>query len=178
MRGKGASAWLVVAAAVVIAAACAPGRDYSAERAVLRATLVELFAVREKAQAITVWHDPRQQGPTLSAYGGPWDHHDTLALQVVDTTAFALPFRVEHTTLREMSAYFADNPSGWDAWFEAHPGNAGIVEVVQPRLFADSAVVIVGRACGEICRSAWRVALVRDRGSWRVREVRTLVLPR
>jgi hypothetical protein len=157
-----------VGAAAAVVAACAPGRDYSAERAVLRATLVELFAMREKAQAITVWHDPRQQGPTLSAYGGPWDHHDTLALQVVDTTAFALPFRVEHTTLREISAFFA----------EAHPGNAGIVEVVQPRLFADSAVVIVGRACGEICRSAWRVALVRDRESWRVREVRTLVLPR
>ena len=62
--------------------------------AVIKATLVELFSTREQAQAITVWHDPRQQAPTLSAFGGPWDHHDTLALQVVDTTGLDLPFRV------------------------------------------------------------------------------------
>ncbi len=158
-------------------AGCAPGRDHAGERAVVRAALVELFATREKARAITVWHDPRQQGPTLSAYGGPWDHRDTLALQVVDTTGYGLPFRVEHTTLREISAFFAEHPGGWDVWFETHPGNAGVVEVVQPRMYADSAAVIVGRACGEICRSAWRVSLVRDGASWRVRQVRTLVLP-
>lgn len=174
----GAVARLVVAAGGVLAAACAPGRDHDADRAVVRATLVELFAKREKARAITVWHDPRQQGPTLSAYGGPWDHHDTLTLQVVDTTGLGLPFRVERTTLRDIAAFFAKHPGGWDIWFETHPGNAGVVEIVQPRMFTDSAVMVVGRACGEICRSAWRVSLSRSGSSWRVRQVQTLVLPK
>lgn len=167
---------------VVCLAACAPGRDYAAEQAVVRATLTELFAKRERARAITVWHDPREQAPTLSAFGGPFDHHDTLTLQVVDTTGMRLPFVVEHTTLREMSAFFAEHPGGWDRWLEDHPGNAGVVEVVAPRIWADSAVMVVGRACGEMCRSAWRVALVRsdaqaDHG-WRVRRVQLLTVPR
>jgi hypothetical protein len=178
VKRLGAAASLVVAAGSVLAMACAPGRDHDAERAVVRATLVELFAKREKAQAITVWHDPREQGPTLSAYGGPWDYHDTLALQVVDTTGLGLPFRVERTTLRDISAFFAEHPGGWDVWFETHPGNAGVVEVAQPRMFTDSAVMVVGRACGEICRSAWRVSLRRSDSAWRVRQVQTLVLPK
>lgn len=160
------------------AGACGPGRDHAAERAVVRATLVELFARRERPQAITIWHDPREQAPTLSAYGGPWDHRDTLALQVVDSTGLDLPFRVEHTTLREMAAFFAAHAGGWDTWFEQHPGNAGIVEFAAPRFFADSAVVVVGRACGEICRSAWRVSLERGAGTWRVRAVGVLPIPR
>lgn len=159
-------------------AACGPGRDYRSERDVLRATLVELFATREKARAITVWHDPREQAPTLSAYGGPWDHRDTLALQVVDTTGLGLPFVVERTTLGESERFFREHAGGWDSWFEANPGNAGVVEVVKPRVFADSAVVIVGRACGEICRSAWRVSLARVNGGWTVRRVTVLTLPR
>jgi hypothetical protein len=167
-----------LAAGVLVIGSCGPGRDHRAERAVVRATLVELFAAREKAQAITLWHDPRQQAPTLSVYGGPWDQHDTLALQVVDSTGMRLPFRVQHTTLREMSAFFAKHPGGWDVWFEMHPGNAGVVEIVRPQMFADSAVVMVGRACGEMCRSAWRVSLTRRDTSWRVRQVQTLTLPK
>lgn len=162
----------------LLGAACGPGRDHASEREVLRLSLMELFARREQAQAITVWHDPREQAPTLSAFGPPWDHHDTLALQVVDTTGFDLPFRVQPTTLRESEQFFRAHPAGWDAWFEANPGNAGIVEVVKPRLYTDSAVVIVGRACGEKCRNAWRVSLQRDAGSWRVRNVRVLTVPR
>jgi hypothetical protein len=169
---------LLACGASVLACACAPGRDYRSERAVLRATLVELFATRERARAITVWHDPREQAPTLSAYGGPWDHHDTLALQVVDTTGLALPFRVERTTLAASERFFREHPKGWDAWFEANPGNAGIVEVVKPRIFTDSAVMVVGRACGEICRTAWRVSLTRAGGAWQVRRVTVLTLPR
>lgn len=157
--------------------ACGPGRDYPAERAVLKATLLELFATREQARVITVWHDPRRQGPTLSAYGGPWDHHDTLALQVVDTTALALPFRVERITLRDMERFFRDHPTGWDAWFAEHPGNAGVVEVVKPRMFQDSAVVYVGRACGELCRTAWRVVVARRAGTWAVARVDVLKAP-
>lgn len=160
------------------AVACGPGRDHDSERAIVRATLMELFAVREKANAITLWDDPRQVAPTLSAYGGPWDHHDTLALQVVDTTGLRLPFGADHTTLREASAFFAEHPGGWDVWFEKRPGNAGVVELVTPRIFADSAVVVVGRACGEICRSAWRVSLLREGRAWRVRQVQVLTLPK
>lgn len=164
-------------AGALAVAACSSASDHGAERAVVRATLIELFATREKAMAITVWHDARERAPTLSAYGGPWDHRDTLVLQAVDTTGDGLPFRVEHTTLRDISAFFAEHPGGWDAWFDTHSGNAGVVEVAQPRMYAESAAVIVGRACGEICRTAWRVSLVREGASWRVRQVRTLVLP-
>lgn len=160
---------------------CASGRDpaseRASERAVLRATLVELFARRERARAITLWHDPRRQAPTLSAYGGPWDDRDTLALQAADSTGLGLPFRVERTTLGTIEAFFRAHPAGWDAWFEANPGNAGIVEVVTPRVFTDSAVVIVGRACGEICRSAWRVSLTRRADGWSVRHITVLRLP-
>jgi hypothetical protein len=45
-------------------------------------------------------------------------------------------------------------------------------------MFTDSAVMVVGRACGEICRSAWRVSLRRSDSAWRVRQVQTLVLPK
>lgn len=158
--------------------ACGPGKNHQAERAVLRATLVELFARRETAQAISAWRDPRQQSPTLSAFGGPWDHHDTLALQIVDSTGLGLPFRVEGITLGDMERYFRAHPKGWDAWFEAHPGNAGVVEVTQPRMYDDSAVVYVGRACGEICRTAWRVTVARTGEEWAVSRVQVLTLPR
>ncbi len=164
--------------AVTLLAACGPGKNYRAERAVLRATLVELFATRERAQVISVWQDPRQQSPTLSAFGGPWDHHDTLALQIVDSTGLGLPFRVERITLGDMERFFRANPKGWDAWFEAHPGNAGIVEVATPKIADDSAVVIVGRACGEICRTAWRVTLARNGEAWKVARVDVLKLPK
>ena len=169
----GTARWwcLLVVGALV---ACAPGRDYPSERAVLRATLVELFARREQARAITVWHDPREQSPTLSAFGRPYDHHDTLQLQIVDTTGLGLPFRVERTILRDVEAYFKAHPKGWDAWFAAHPGSAGIVEVTRPRMFADSAIVVVGRACGEICRTAWHVVVVRTDGVWTVSRVDVL----
>lgn len=163
-----------LSAGVSLLGACGPGRSYPAERAVLRAALMELFSRREQAQAITVWHDPREQAPTLSYYGGPYDHHDTLQLQVVDTTGFGLPFRVERTTLREVETYFKARPKGWDAWLADHPGNAGIVEVTKPRMYADSAVIVVGRACGEICRSAWRVVVARRDTSWVVQRVDVL----
>jgi hypothetical protein len=157
--------------------ACGPGRDALAEQAVLKVTLMELFATREHAQAITVWHDPRQQAPTLSAFGGPWGQDDTLALQVVDTTALGLPFRVERITLGEMEHYFREHPKGWDAWFAEHQGNAGVVEVVTPRMFQDSAVVYIGRACGELCRSAWRVTVGRRGDRWAVSRVDVLKVP-
>lgn len=169
---------LLLVCALGALGACGPGRDYPSERAVLRATLMELFADREQARAITVWHDPRQQAPTLSVYGGPFDHHDTLQLQVVDTTGLALPFRVERTTLREVERYFKAHPKGWDAWLAEHPGNAGIVEVTKPRMFADSAVVVVGRACGEICRTAWRVVVARTGSTWAVSRVDVLKVQR
>ncbi len=168
----------VVVACLVVMTACGPGKNYRAERAVLRATLVELFAARERAQVIGVWQDPRQQSPTLSAFGGPWDHHDTLALQIVDSTGLGLPFRVERITLGDMERFFRANPKGWDAWFEAHPGNAGVVEVATPKIADDSAVVIVGRACGEICRTAWRVTLARNGEDWNVSRVDVLKLPK
>jgi hypothetical protein len=41
-------------------------------------------------------------------------------------------------------------------------------------MFADSAVVVVGRACGEICRTAWRVVVVRTDGVWTVSRVDVL----
>jgi hypothetical protein len=49
---------------------------------------------------------------------------------------------------------------------------------VKPRIFGDSAVMVVGRACGEICRTAWRVSLARVGSEWQVRQVTVLTLPR
>jgi hypothetical protein len=76
-----------------------------------------------------------------------------------------------------MEQYFRTHPGGWEAWLEAHPGSAGVVEVTRPRFDGDSALVVVGRACGEICRSVWRVSLGRRGHAWQVRAVTVLRVP-
>jgi hypothetical protein len=148
------------------------------QAAVIGEALAELFARRERARSITVWEDGRRFAPTMAAFGGSFDDADTLALIRTARLKLDVPFGVERTTLREMEAFFRTDPEGWDAWFEAHPGNAGVVEIVRPRINGDSALVVVGRACGEHCRTAWQVQLVRTGGAWAVRSVEALRVPR
>jgi hypothetical protein len=148
------------------------------ETAVISAALTELFARREHAQAITIWEDGREFAPTLAAFGGVSDDTDTMALVSTRAQTLAVPFRVERTTLRDMEAFFRTDPEGWDAWFEAHPGNAGVVEIVRPRVTGDSAEMIVGRVCGEHCRTAWRLQLGRTGDRWTVRTVAVVRVPR
>ncbi len=77
-----------------------------------------------------------------------------------------------------MSAFFRAHPSGWDAWFAAHPANAGLIEVAEPRVHRNDATVVVGRACGEHCRNAWRVTLKRIRHEWVVQTIDVLPIPK
>lgn len=149
----------------------------------VQAGLEALFIKRERAQAVTLWADGREFAPTLSVYGGPYDTADTLALWPVDSASAAqlalpLPLPLHTTTLRDMEAFFRDEPAGWEAWFRANPGDAGIVEIVTPRIRGDSAQLLIGRACGEQCRSAWRLSLVRDGAGWRVHRLDVLRVPR
>jgi hypothetical protein len=176
--------WRLMTIAMLAACVPADGSHTSAGAAsayeveVLDATLTELFARRERARSITVWENGRRFAPTMAAFGGPFDDADTLALIPAAHLELDVPFRVERTTLRDMEAFFRTDPEGWDAWFEAHPGNAGVVEIVRPRIRGDSAQVIIGRACGEHCRTAWRVRLARTGMPWRVQSVEVLRVPR
>ena len=176
--------WRLMTVAMLVACKPADGSHTSAGAASaheveeLDAALTELFARRERARSITVWEDGRRFAPTMAAFGGSFDDADTLALIATAQLALDVPFRVERTTLRDMEASFRTDPEGWDAWFEAHPGNAGVVEIVRPRISGDSAQIIIGRACGEHCRTAWRVRLARTDAPWRVQSMEVLRVPR
>lgn len=153
-------------------------RPVGAEAEVVRASLVTLFSRRERAQSIAIWTDSRERSPTLSAFGGRFDAHDTLQLVDLPSGGGAWPFALEATSLRDMQAFFKRAPAGWDSWFSSRQGSGGVVEIVRPRIAGDSASIIIGRACGEICRGAWRVSLVREGGVWRTHNVVVLTVPR
>lgn len=168
LRSRQVLNWLAVAAVI----GCR-GDAARVERDVVRVALVQLFTVREHAQAITLWRDP-----TVSLTLDALPDADARPRVTVDSATLALPLRIESANRASMDAFFHEHASGWDAWFEAHPANAGLVEVAQPQMRGDTATVVVGRACGEQCRNAWRVTLVRASGAWTVQQVDVLSVPR
>jgi hypothetical protein len=150
--------------------------------AIVRAALTTLFLEREHAGQLVLWRGPRRDAPTLGMLPGATRAGDSLALLAPDAAALALPVPVRLVGLAEVEAHFAAHPDAWEAWFARFPGSAGIVEVTRPRAArasADTAWLVVARACGEHCRMAWRVTVARDAaGAWRTTAVRALALPR
>lgn len=152
-----------------------PGTDqYPAPNiTIARAALSHLFLSRERAQALTLWQDP-----TVSLTLGALRDADAQPRVALDSAVLGLPLATREATVASMEAFFKAHPAGWDAWFIANPANAGLVEVAAPRVRGDDATMVVGRACGEHCRSAWRLTLRRVRHDWVVQQVRVLPVPR
>jgi hypothetical protein len=140
---------------------------------IARVAMKQLFVAREKAQAITLWRDR-----TVSLTLGALPLTDASPRVPLDSAALALSLRTGVADQASMEAFFRTHPAGWDAWFEANPGNAGLVEVAEPLVHDNDASVVVGRACGEHCRSAWRLTLKRIRHEWVVQQVTVLPVPR
>lgn len=148
-----------------------------------RAALVTLFAERERAGQLLLWRDPRpdalRDAPTLGLLAGAGAADAPLALAEPDVAALALPLPARTIAPAEVAAHFRVHPDGWEAWFRRFAGSGGVVELTVPRaVAADTALVVVGRACGEHCRQAWRVTVAREGRAWRTASVEPLALPR
>jgi hypothetical protein len=114
--------------------------------------LRHLFFVRERAGRLAVWDDRREAGPVFEALGrapGP----------PVDAAAVGRVVGAPVTLLGtgDLERLFRDHPDGWAAFYRAYPRAPGLVEVGPVEREAGKTVVVVGRACGEQCRNAWRV---------------------
>ena len=150
--------------------------------AIQRAALHTLFIEREGARQLVIFGGARRDAPALAALPGAEQSADTLALVVPDTAALALGVPLTIVSLGDIEAHFRANPDGWEAWFKRYAGAGGIVEVTAPRpedAGAQTAWIVIGRACGEHCRAAWRVRVARDaRGTWRTTSTAIITLPR
>ena len=150
--------------------------------AVQRAALLTLFVEREHARILVFWHDGTHPSPTLRLLRAAGVAVDA---QQPDTAALALPLPVHVESLATMEQQFRESPDGWEAWFLRFPASSGIIALTRPLLLATSpdglvrASVVVARACGEHCHSAWRLTLQRaPGGGWRTLTVQPLTLPR
>ena len=175
-------AWLPL---LIAFAACEPrAMQFSTQdaAAIERAALRTLFVEREGARQLIIFRGARRDAPALSMLPDNDAPSDTLALTTPDTAALALGVPVTLVTLADIEAHFREHPDGWEAWFTRYAGAGGIVELTAPRLEdarAQAAWLVVGRACGEHCRAAWRVRVVRDAsGAWRTTTTTTIALPR
>ena len=161
--------------------------------AIVGAALLELFAVRARSRELLLWQDPVRDAPVFGnaavrSIVAPYQHNPArpsrlrpFALAVVDSAALVLPIPWRPVRLATLEAHFREHAAGWDSWFRLHPGSTGVVEVTVPipeGEARDRASVLVGRACGEHCRNAWRVTLRRSEGVWRADSVVALPMPR
>lgn len=146
-----------VAALAVAASACArPGP--AADARVQAAAVRELFVAREHARQLVLWADPDETGPTFELLGAHDARADLRAL------ASAIPLPVRPVRAADLAQLFRAHPDGWAAFYAAHPGAPGLVELARPAWSGDTlATVVVGRACGEHCFNAWRVTVHRGR---------------
>jgi hypothetical protein len=154
----------------LLAIGCAPPSPRDAA-AIDRAVLTTLFAERER-------------GTRLVLYAGPSDSALTLQSAVLPAGAVlrrasvdGVPLSVELVGPSQLTAHFRAHPEAWRAWFERFPGSAGLVERTEPAVEGARATMLVGRACGEHCRMAWRVTLLHGAGAWRVQQVMPVPLP-
>ena len=174
----------LVASAVVTSGCRANANGLSAAdiAAIQRAALHTLFVEREGARQLVIFRGTRRDAPALSALPGAEQGADTLALVVPDTAALALGVPLTLATLADVEAHFRANPDGWEAWFKRYAGAGGIVELTAPRpedARLQAAWLVVGRACGEHCRAAWRVRVARDAsGAWHTAATEIIALPR
>ena len=150
------------------------GRPKPVEQAdIARVALKQLFLTRERAHAVALWRDATvtlSLPATLASDAAP-----RLAL---DSATLALPVPTRAEDRASMDAFFRANPKGWDAWFIANPASAGLIEVAEPRVHDNDATIVVGRACGEHCRNAWRLTLKRIRHEWVVQAIDVLPVPK
>jgi hypothetical protein len=156
----------------LLALSCrAPTPDAAVQRAALRS----LFVEREPNARLVLWVDEAHTGPVFEALGEP---AAAPARALVADPSLGIP--VDTVRERDLDSLFSANPDGWTAFFRVHPQSFGLIEVATPRYSAGGAdaVVLVGRACGEHCRQAWRVRVGRGpNGAWRTRGVTFVRVP-
>lgn len=153
------------------------------QASVQRVALLALFQEREHAKQLVLWSDAAHLSPTLQLLR---DSGVSVEAQQPDTAALSLPVPVHLESLASLERQFHAQPDGWEAWFTRFPASSGLVALTRPVVLAQNpdspgrdVAVIVARTCGEHCHSAWRVTLLRhQRGSWQVRSVEPLTLPR
>ena len=161
--------------------------------AIVGAALTALFVDREPSTEILLWQDPVRDAPVFGnaavrSIVTPYQHNPArpsrlrpFALAVVDSARLALPIPWRPVRLATLEAHFREHAAGSESWFRLHPGSTGVVEVTVPIPEGegrDRASLLVGRACGDDCRHAWRVTLRRRDGVWRADSVVALPLPR
>lgn len=147
-RGPNAVAQALALAAL---AACARPRP---DAAVHAAAARELFFTREHARQLALWTDPAERGPAFDLLGFADAPADTRRLEA------ALHAPVVRVTADNLANLFRAHPDGWAAFYAAYLGAPGLVELARPTWSGDTlATVVVGRACGEHCFNAWRVAV-------------------
>lgn len=139
---------------------------------IARVAIRQLFLTRERAQALTLWRD------TLSLTLRALPDADARERLPLDSATLALPIPTHVADQHQMEAFFRTHRTGWDAWFAANPANGGLIEVAAPRVEGNDASIVVGRACGEHCRNAWRLTLRRIRHEWVVQRITVLPVPR
>jgi hypothetical protein len=175
VRRRWALTWALAGVAVAVAACARPAPSAPDEAAAQGAALRRLFFEREHAGRLVVWDDPVDAGPAFEALGSGRG-------APAATAALARAVGAPVTTVRsvDLQRLFRDHPDGWAAFYSAYPRSAGLVEIGRvERTGAGVAQVVVGRACGEQCRNAWRVALrTDDAGRWRATAVTPLRVPR
>ena len=160
----------LVLAATSLGACARPG--HAADATIQGAAVRELFVSREHARQLVLWADPGETGPTFELLG--------VANASVDARALgaAIPAPVRPVRAATLAELFRAHPDGWAAFYVAYPGAPGLVELARPAWSGDTlATVVVGRACGEHCFNAWRVA-VRAAPSVRVVSTTPLRLPK
>lgn len=179
----------ISALAFVLPVACGrPPQAFSPAEStdIARAALNTLFVDREHTRSVLLWTGSLADAPTLGqqrlrmAITGSARGAGAVRLADLDTMGLRLPVPVVAVDPALLDAHFAAHPDGWDTWFRRFPGASGIVELSQPVRRPDARVaMVVARACGEHCHSAWRLVLsTAPDGGWRVDSVIPLPLPR
>ncbi len=150
--------------------------------AIQRAALTTLFVEREGARQLVIYLGARRDALTLGVLPGVDDASDSLALSAPDVTALRMGIPVTVLGVAELDAHFRAHADAWAGWFDTYAGSSGLVEltaVKRDEADRNAATLIVARACGEHCRSAWRVTVARDATrSWHTRATDPLRLPR
>ncbi|MEO7964864.1 MAG: hypothetical protein ABIT38_13255 [Gemmatimonadaceae bacterium] len=148
-----------------------------------RAAIVQLFLSYERPQQLVFWDGAPRDSPIF----GEIALGDSLNPRGVSPESLLLPIPVSVVHREELERLFHENADAWEAWYRLHPASGGVVEVTAPRLAppssarittSSSASVVIGRLCGEHCRSAWNVTVEKKHGEWIVKGVRPVALPK
>lgn len=156
---------------VVLLAASTTTRQPTLARDIERDVLHDLFTIRERAARIVLYDGPVTTAPVFS--------QTPLPEGMVPSPLSARALGVESISARALEALFRTHPDGWRAWYARFPGATGLIERTSPIVDGDSAVLIVGRTCGEHCQQAWIITARRTAGTrWTVARREPFPLPR